>query len=149
MRCCVETDSHVSFPPERKKARSLGTEDAGNNLWKRTEKLTSDGGVSGTGFDTRTFEVSDVERLTVALLALTMFAQAYPPAVSNHVGIGNWLHVPAGVIVFSLFGFNSFPQYITHPRKKQAPQRKNCNRLLCHGFCRHGKPHRKHRRHLR
>ena len=33
-----------------------------------------------------------------ALLALTMFAQAYPSAVSKHVGIGNWLHVPEDVI---------------------------------------------------
>ena len=38
-----------------------------------------------------------------ALLALTSFAQAYPPDVSKLVGIGNWLHVPAGVIVFVLF----------------------------------------------
>jgi hypothetical protein len=38
-----------------------------------------------------------------ALLALMMSAQAYLSAVSKHVGIGNWLQVPAGVIVLSLF----------------------------------------------
>ena len=67
-------------------------------------------------------EESETSETNSSLPACLLPEYACTPAVSKHVGIGNWLHVPEGVMVFVLFRKARFLKIsiIYHPETQNA-----------------------------
>ena len=102
LKRCIEADSYISSPrtkalPPGLRMREMFVEENGKTdvNWRCIRNRIRYADLRSIGR-----RKSDC---CSALLALMMFAQAYLSAVSKHVGIGNWLQVPADVIVLSLF----------------------------------------------